>query len=297
MSDKHLDINDDEIRIISPVLHNGVTGRGRSRKLSATSIVLLIVAACLIVAGILYLVTRAADSSQVETDTVIEIEDGEEVANLLKTPSIPTLRTEKAYVDIQDTIVNKVPLRLYIPRYAVPSLSIGVETLQDTVAVLVVQAADIRRDNGKIVGTYVIDGQLVAQGQSKSGYCAIINGNVVIGVADSTPYLEQAIDTDGYFFRQYPLVVGGQVVDNVLERTSQRKALVELNGTEVVVMTMNPMTMNDFSQSLVDLGVTNAIYLVGSSAYGFARDKEGNRVTFGTQGRRAPRYTNYMVWK
>lgn len=160
-----------------------------------------------------------------------------------------------------------------------------------------VQAADVRRDNGKIVGAYILDGELLSKGQAKSGYCAIIGGKISVGVAESTPLLEQALESNGYFFRQYPLVIANQVVENKPKNRSQRKALAELNGEIVVIMSEGRLTFHDFSQALVDMGVTNAIYLVGSSTYGFAKDADGNKFEFGKPNETGYPFTNYIVWE
>jgi len=120
---------------------------------------------------------------------------------------------------------------------------------------------------------------------------------LTIGVADATPFLEQALETDGYFSRQYPLVVANQIVENKPKGESLRKALAELNGQTVVVMSKEKMTFHDFSQSLVDLEVTNAIYLVGGKGYGFAMGRAGEKVEFGLKLRKMPPNTNYIVWR
>ena len=213
------------------------------------------------------------------------------------TPTAIPSNIEKGYVETKDTMINKVALTIYKPKNLTPKLHIGIDALSDTVASFVVQAADIRRDNGQIVGAYVSEGDLLSRGKSKAGFCAIINGKLIIGVADSTPYLEQAIETGGYFFRQYPLVVGGQAVDNKLKSSSLRKALAELNGEIVVIMNDKKQTLNEFSQTLVDLGVSNAIYLVGSTAPGFAIDGEGNRIDFGKNYETPSVNSNYIIWQ
>ena len=74
---------------------------------------------------------------------------------------------------------------------------------------LVAQAADVRRDNRQIVGAYVINGEMLSRGKAKSGFCAIIGDEVMIGVAQTTPLLERATEENGFFFRQYPLVYEG----------------------------------------------------------------------------------------
>lgn len=48
-----------------------------------------------------------------------------------------------------------------------------------------------------------------------------------------------------------------------------------------MVETGTPESLHDFAQALVDLGVDQAIYLVGSSAYGWAIDQEGICHEFG----------------
>lgn len=200
----------------------------------------------------------------------------------------------RAYAERTDTTVNGVGLIIFTPCRATPVLQVG---SFDSAAVLVVPAADVRRDNGGMVGAFVLSGRLLSRGQAKSGFCAIIDGRMTIGVADATPLLERALDTDGYFFRQYPLVVGGQVVENKLRGRSQRKALIERDGEISVVLTEKALSMNDFSQLLVDIGVSNAIYLVGSTAYGFARDADGRKTEFGTPCASEPENVNYIVWR
>ena len=203
----------------------------------------------------------------------------------------------KEYVDIKDTMVAGQPLTLLTPRNATPRLRLGPDAIDDTSAVLAVQAADVRGDNGEVLGAFVLDGELISKGHSKSGFCAIIDGKPIIGVADNTPFLEQAIESNGYFFRQYPLVVGGQSVDNRLKLSSLRKALAQLNGETVVITSHNKMTLNEFSEVLTELGVTNAIYLVGSTSYGFARKKDGGMVEFGERVADPSPNTNYIIWE
>lgn len=214
----------------------------------------------------------------------------------IEEPVIADKIKSKGYVQSYDTVINKESFSVFIPRSLTPELRIGTTALKDSIAKFVVQAADTRGDNGEIVGAYVYKGNLLSKGQAKAGFCAIIKGNPILGVAETTPYLEEAIATDGYFFRQYPLVVEGQPVNNRLKTSSLRKALAEINGETVVIMSHNKMTLNEFSQFLADLGVKYAIYLVGSTSFGFAIDEKGNRIEFGKEQEQAPKNSNYIVW-
>lgn len=293
MSQRHNDIEDNEIRVISSDAHAKISAFGKRRKRMLT--VWLTVAACVIVIGILLYVSLKSDNSDGKEDlfTVVENADSKTAANT----TTSSAAKQKGYVEKTDITVNGISLSVFTPRSATARLQTGIETLQDTAAVLVVQAADVRKDNGEIVGTYVSEGNLVSKGQSKSGFCAIINGIPIIGVSDATPYLEQAIETNGYFFRQYPLVMGGQVVENKPKGKSFRKALAERNGETTVVMSKTRLTFHEFAQALVEIGVSNAIYLVGSSTFGFAIDPAGNRIEFGSTETNTSKNINYIVWE
>lgn len=295
MSKIQQDINDDEIRIIGS--NKGLTPPEpeppRRSKLLIPLLLIALSVTCLLIflfegtSGV-----KEADSLELTSKNVIE-----ERGLMPDSVATDTILAANSFVEISDTIVNTIPLSVLIPHNAFPRLQIGADALRDSDAVLVVQAADIRGDNGMIVGSFVVDGKLVSKGQSKTGFCAIIGGTPIIGVADSTPYLEQALESGGYFFRQYPLVVGNQVVENKPKGTALRKALAEWNGRTVVVLSRRRVTFHDFAQALVDMGVSNAIYLVGSAAFGVATDADGNRVEFGIEQPKPAEYINYLVWK
>jgi len=297
MSKASHDINDDEIRIISSENKADKSRLSRRHKLI---VILSLIAGVLLLVGLLYFTIRNNESKKNVDELVLVTNNYAVIENNTHQISSDTIASEptlKGHVVISDTIVNRVPLSIFKPVNSTPSLHIGTDILNDSNVVLVVQAADIRRDNGGIVGAYVKEGELISKGQAKSGFCAIIGGKLTIGVADATPFLEQALETDGYFFRQYPLVVANQIVENKPKMKSLRRALAELNGQTVVVMSKEKMTFHDFSQSLVDLGVTNAIYLVGGKGYGFAMGRTGEKVEFGLKLRKMPLNTNYIVWR
>ena len=197
----------------------------------------------------------------------------------------------------KDTTVNDIPMRLYVPLNMTPRLEVGYKCIDDTTHnMLLFQAADIRADNKKIVGAFVLRGKPLSWGLSKKGYCGIIGDQVTIGVADNSPLFEQATEEGGYFFRQYPLVSNGMLVENELKGQSTRRGLCELEGKVVVVETFTPESLHDFSQALVDLGTTNAIYLVGSSAIGWHRNMNGAGVPSGQWEPRVYKNVSFIVW-
>lgn len=287
------DIKDDEIRVIS----SGKTKPNKLAKRRRWLVAISIVAVTLCGFAILYLLflkEEKEDSLEITANETTELK--EKIEN-----TIPDTHkadsTADGYVFISDTITGNIPLSIFKPTNLTPALHIGTDILNDSTVRFVVQAADVRGDNGGIVGAFVNKGELISKGQAKSGFCAIIGGKISIGVADATPFLEQALETNGYFFRQYPLVVVNQIVENKPKGKSFRKALAELNGEPVVIMSREEMTFHDFSQGLVDLGVMNAIYLVGGKGYGFAIDLEGRKKEFGRLLNNMLPNTNYIVWR
>ena len=187
----------------------------------------------------------------------------------------------KGFVEMTDTTINDIPMRLYIPHQMRYSLYLGTIDRNDPTILFATQAADVRADNGGIVGAFVLEGEPKAWGLSKKGFCAIINDTVTVGVAENSPLFEKATEEGGYFFRQFPLVDNGQLVENEQKGKAVRRALCDRNGEIFTVETLTPESFHDFAQALVDLGVDNGIYLVGSAAYGWATDAEGQRHEFG----------------
>ena len=206
------------------------------------------------------------------------------------------------YTEIKDTLINDIPIKIYIPHNAEMSLHIGKINKEDTSIIYTAQAADVRADNGGIVGAFVLKGEPKAWGLSKKGFCASINGQITIGVTENSPLFEKATEEGGYFFRQYPLVSNGKLVENEPKGKSIRRAICDRQGEIFMVETGTTESFHDFAQALVDLGVDQAIYLVGSTAYGWAVDENRKTHEFGednyyTGRRKMPKNTSYIVWK
>ena len=225
-----------------------------------------------------------------------------ECSSTTSAPVSPTIvQTEPATVLLRDTSVNDVPLRLYTPVNAVPELRIGYPDPKDNTLVLAFQAADIRADNHEILGAFVLNGEMLSRGHSKRGFCAIINGKIQLGKAESTSLMEEATEKEGFFFRQYPLVMDSKMVENKPKGKAVRRALCEWNGTIVTVSSMEKESFHDFAQALADMGVQNAIYLVGADAYGFCHtqsDGKPETMTWGeSKNGKIYEKVNFIVWR
>ncbi|MBQ5532948.1 MAG: hypothetical protein IIU04_05310 [Bacteroidales bacterium] len=280
---KHFDdINDDEIRVI---------GGGQSRRPSNLNRWLWVAVAgiVLLILGILLRMKQNAYQNEVaEAGTLPEPE-----------AVSPTLvQAAAATVLVSDTTINDVQLRLHFPVNAVPELRIGIPDTTDPSLLMALQAADIRADNGLMVGAFVLKGELMSRGMSKKGFCAILGDEIHIGMAESTPLFEESIEKEGGFFRQYPLVCDGKMVENKPKGKAVRHALCEIDGQVAVVSSLSNESMHDFAQALEDMGVRQAIYLTGADSYGFCRPKNrpftswGNVTLAASYGN-----VNFIVWK
>ena len=197
----------------------------------------------------------------------------------------------------KDTIVNDIPLHIYVPLNSTPHLEIGRSIAKNPgIALMFFEAADVRADNGKIVGAFVLEGEPLSRGLSKLGYCAIIDNNVTVGVADNSPLFEEATEKNGDFFRQYPLVDKGNLVENELKNKSIRRALCDIDNHIAVVETQTRESLHDFAQALIDIGTSNAIYLVGGDAMGWAIAEDGNGYEIGNWSNRKHKNINFIVW-
>ena len=290
MSDYN-DIKDNEIRIIGNAGQSVESPRKPTwwRWLLWTICILV----WLILAFVVFYVLKGGSRPK-HADTEAVVIESAPVAPIVE-------KNEPATVLVHDTVINDVPLRIHTPVNAVPELSIGYPDLKDNTLVMAFQAADVRADNHEILGAYVLKGEMLSRGRSKKGFCAIIDGKIQLGMAESTPLLEEATEKEGYFFRQYPLVLDGQMVQNKPKNKALRHALCELNGTIVTVSSMGMESLHDFAQALADLGVQNAIYLVGAEAYGFCRTQSDNMPETVTWGERQTDKTfekvNFIVWR
>lgn len=307
MSRNEFDIQDNEFRVIGdkrPVIikdmvHASVSGRRRKYLWIILGIL------CAVLLTVLLIPKTPGPAGQVNpvTEEVIfepmdEVKVPEEYLeplNPLGDYSDTTL--VKPYTEhLRDTI-NDIPIDIYIPHNAVPELIIGVPDLHDKSIILTTQAADIRADNGKIVGAFVKKGEPLSWGLSKKGYCGIIDGKVTVGVSENSPLFEEATEKGGHFFRQYPLVDNGVLVENEPKGKSIRKALCDRNGEIMVIMTQTPESFHDFAQALVDMKVDNAIYLVGASSFGYFRDRYDHLAIICNKYGRGYRYENFIVWR
>ena len=255
------ELNDDEIRVIG-----GEPG-GESKK-HGWKLALVIVALCAMV-GVVALLLLSKDGKNDDTDsdatyfdsTAVQLPQQSKVVNDLSGKNDTIVG-----VTSKDTVINDVPLTIYQVHNLRASLHVGELKGPDSEPriMMAMVAADIRADNGEIVSAFVLKGEPVSRGVAKRGYCAIIDGKITLGVDAETSLYERTIERKGDFFRQYPLVDKGRIVPNRIKNKAYRRALAQIGGEVVVVVSRGEESFHDFSQALVDLGAVTAVNLVGS---------------------------------
>lgn len=306
------EIRDDEIRVLGIRAVDSVSSTGKRRGCMWGHVIALLL--LVLVPLVVYLCLNGSGDETPDEEKLYGIEavsyfepdeTVEERVNELRQRDLSLANATaigKAYTEVMDTMINDIPLRIYIPHNAVMSLQRGDLDIEDTTIVYVAQAADIRADNGEIVGGFVINGAPLTRSVSKLGYCACVNGEIHVGMARNTDLFDKAVQTGGSFFRQYPLVHNGTLVDNEPKGKSIRRSICRRRGQVFMAETLSRESFHDFAQSLVDLGVDDAVYLVGSYSYGWAVDYEGQKYEFGNKspylnGFVFPENINYIVWR
>ncbi len=123
---------------------------------------------------------------------------------------------------------------------------------------------------GEYLGTLVIDGEEKHRGTSRLGYCAVVGGNMVIGISRFDTMKDYVIDHGGSYFRQFVLVSNGQLPSRFfLHGKVGRKALARTADDSLcIITTRHPETLWDFADALREIGYVDAIYLTGGSTLG-----------------------------
>ncbi|MBO4738611.1 MAG: hypothetical protein J5606_03515 [Bacteroidales bacterium] len=292
------DILDDNIEIL---------GKDWNKIHKRNKTILIVCAVIVILAGLFFTIfvlsKNTPEENNIEEEiTVIGTEENT-VSNISNTngQSIATV-CDTAISIIQESDSQKVfiPIRIYTPYNAQPELIAGSDQIDsnDQSLILVVQAADIRGDNQNILGDFVLKGKTLSNGHSHLGFCAIIDDKIHIGKGSQTAYLDSAIAKQGYFFRQYPLVVNGIQIANKPQHTNIRRALCQWNEKLVVIESAEKITLNNFSQALVNMGVANAINIIGGSeAQGWAVTDSNQTINIANKYRDYQPNRTFIVFK
>jgi hypothetical protein len=293
------DISDNEIKILGQKWQESEKSYPsksdnhiRVQQKPAMSKIPMILLSVLLVASLLFIVyllknkvTPAEEIASEQVAIVVEPTAGETVF--------------RAYTETSEETINDVPITIYIPHNAVPELILGFPNEADSSIVFITSAAGVSGSDYGIIGDFVLQGERLARGIRKQGFCAIVNQEITIGTGDETPWLDRAIREKGYFFRQYPLVKNGEPIENKPKGKSLRRAVAIRNGMVMMIESRERESFHDFAQALADAGVEEAIYTEGGESYGWYTDKNGKRVIAGDRRNIHMEWKglNFLVWR
>ena len=226
--------------------------------------------------------------------------------NHLNEINTPNNITEKVTIMQNDTImkpnvkmftdsINDVVINIYSLHNLIAELSLEIPEKTDTTVFFVVQAADIRKDNKEIY--FILKGKQLSKGKRKTGYCAIIDGKISIGNTINDEVKEYCISNQYDLFRQYPLVIDGEIQENHLKGKAIRRALAKQDNDLYIVESCNRESIYDFSEALSDMGFTHALYLVGGTSYGWWRKDSATTYDLGIYKKKPLPNTSYIIFR
>ena len=127
------------------------------------------------------------------------------------------------------------------------------------------------------LGSLVMNGKELASDVSRLGYCAMANGNIVLGISRSDKVKDYVEERGGSFFRQFILVSDGVLPAKFqLHGKVERRALARTSDDHLYyIETRHPETLWDFADALREYGFADAIYITGGKCHSFYRTPDG----------------------
>ncbi len=179
-------------------------------------------------------------------------------------------------VTLKNDSVLGVAITIYEPHNAQAELTLEEPDTADRSVLFYTRTADYTA-TGRYIGSLVVDGKTLQSDASRLGYCAAVDGNIVIGISRSDKMKDYAEEHKGGYFRQFMLVSNGELPRHFfLHGKVERKALARTADDHLcIVETRHPETLWDFADALREYGFVDAIYLTGGNESGFYRYPDG----------------------
>lgn len=278
--------DDDKVEIVASE-SGKISNENRARNIRSVmkwSVACCVIVLCVILGLTVYTLLR--DKNNVESVSHIEniYELGKEI-NSVRPEVIKT----------SDSILG-VALDFYQLRGLRADIEFEEPDTADRKVFLYARSADYCPDS-TVIGSLVASGKEIASDNSRAGYMAMANGNMVIGISDNEDVKDYVKSKDGSFFRQFPLLIDGVVASGFqLHGKVERRAMASLSGKLYYIASKYKETMWDFADALREYGFTDAIYITGGNDYNFYRDSVGTRHDIGTKPYPHTKYKGIIPW-
>lgn len=196
--------------------------------------------------------------------------------------SAPTSDIKPEVILTTDSILG-VALNFYEIRGLKAEVTLQEPDTADTDVYLYSRCADHGKNN-EYLGSLVMNGKEMQTDNSRLGYCAMANDNIVIGVARDEDVKDYAIEKEGSFFRQFILVSNGVLPNRFyLHGKVERRGLGRIGDKLYYIETRHAETMWDFADALREYGFVDAIYITGGDDFSFYRTADGSRHSIGDE--------------
>ena len=186
------------------------------------------------------------------------------------------VQSGKSEVVLKSDSVLGVALDMYELRHVEAEMTLEEPDTADQSVLFYTRTSDYTA-TGKYLGSLVVDGETLQNDVSRLGYCAVVGGNVVIGISRSDKVKDYVEEQKGSYFRQFMLVSNGELPRKFfLHGKVERRALARTADDKLyVIATRHAETFWDFADALREYGFVDAIYLTGGNESGFWRDADG----------------------
>ena len=163
-------------------------------------------------------------------------------------------------------------------------ISLSQPDATDTSVMLYTRCSDYTAA-GQYLGSLVVGGNVMQTDRSRVGYCAMANGNIVVGVSRSEKVKDYCAERGGAFFRQFVLVSDGVLPTRfVLHGKVERRALARTADDSIwLIETRHEETLWDFADALREYGFIDAIYITGGASRSWYRSADGELHYIGTE--------------
>ena len=209
----------------------------------------------------------------------------------------PVAKGASGVVVSSDSILG-VAMNFYQLKNLQAEISLTEPDSTDASVVMYSRSADHTKTK-RYLGSMVVKGKELQTDRSRLGYCAMANGNIVIGVARSEKVKDYCVEHGGSFFRQFVLVSDGVLPARFqLHGKVERRAIGRMADDKLYyIETRHKETMWDFADALREYGFVDAIYITGGSCYSWYRTPDGMRHTIGNPAQHHHKeYTGVVPW-
>lgn len=224
----------------------------------------------------------------------VSVSSEDNIARLAK----PYAHDGKPDIVLSSDSILGVAINMYELKNLEAEISLTEPDSTDTSVWMYSRSADHTSDN-KYIGSLVMQGKQLASDKSRLGYCAMANGNIVIGVSRSDKVKKYTMEHGGSFFRQFILVSNGVLPPKFhLHGKVERRALARLNDNRLFyIESRHPETMWDFADALREYGFADAIYITGGKCHSFYRTADGKAHSIGDNAQHVDnRYKKIVPW-